>query len=205
MNSKPMWTEKGKMEKLLSMFLGISIVMFLGLGAGIFSLVWQNAELHKQIAFLERNRIMIGLPNERGFFISTDKIPTRQIEQYAHGFIVNCYNWRQDSVDENLDECQARMDEALVVQRQDWIEARKKRAKNQGIMTIFIPSEKRLEKTEDGFRYTVRGNKQRLVGRNMYYDFKHEVVVEMYQGQPTYFRPLGLKVLSWTDKCLDCK
>lgn len=200
-----MWTITGQAEKRLSQVVLILTVLVLASAIGIASLVYQNSRLQDQIAMFENNRIMIGLPDERGYFVSTNKIPKREVVDYAHGFVVNCYNWSPTSVNLNMEECQNRMDESLMLQRQSWISSRENQANRQQVSSVFIPDRRRLTPTDTGYEYTVEGPQQRLQGRNVYYRQRHRIVVNLRQGQPTVFRPLGLTVESWTDKCLDCK
>lgn len=200
-----MWTATGQAEKRISLVVAILSAVGLIAGITVASLVYQNSRLHDQIAHLESERIMIGLPDERGYFVSTNTIPRREVIDYAHGFVVNCYNWSAQSVDTNMDECTNRMDETLAVQKNQWERARKQQATNQQVTSVYIPHARQLKKSKTGYTYTVEGPQKRLQGRNLYYNQNHRLVVNLRQGQPTAFRPLGLTVESWSDTCLDCE
>lgn len=200
-----MWTATGKAEKRMALVVaaltGVALITIIGFAA----LIFQNTKLHDQIAFLESQRIMIGLPDERGYFVSTNTIPRREVEDYAHGFVVNCYNWSERSVDANMEECFNRMDETVAVQRESWSRARKQQASRQEVTSVYIPDRRQLTQTDNGYQYVVEGPQKRLQGRNLYYNQRHRITVNLRQGQPTVFRPLGLSVESWKDSCVDCK
>lgn len=199
-----MWTIIGQNEKRLAQIVLILTVLALAAAIGIGALVFQNQRLHDQVEMLEGKRIMIGLPNEEGYFVSTDKIPRREVLDYAHGFVVNCYNWNRASVDVNMQECRDRMDESLALQRENWFDSRSRQAESQRVTSTYIPDRRKLERTSNGYRYIVEGPQQRLQGRTIYYSQRHRITVNMRQGQPTAFRPLGLTVENWSDKCVDC-
>lgn len=200
-----MWTIVGQSEKRLAQVILVLTFMALAAAIAIAALVFQNSRLQDQIEVMENNRIMIGLPNERGYFVSTDTIPQREVLDYAHGFIVNCYNWSRASVETNMKECEDRMDESLALQRNSWVKSRIRQADKQQVSSVYIPDRRKLERTKTGYQYIVEGPQQRLQGRNIYYDQRHRITVNLRQGQPTVFRPLGLTVESWSDKCVDCE
>lgn len=200
-----MWTVIGSSEKRLAQIVLLLALVSLACAVGIGALVFQNNRLHNQIADLEGQRIMIGLPDENGYFVSTDRIPEREVLDYAHGFVVNCYNWSRTSVEANMEECELRMDESLALQRSSFFTSRIRQANSQQVSSIYIPDRRRLERTESGYQYVVEGPHQRMQGRSIYYNQRHRITVNLRQGQPTIFRPLGLTVASWSDQCLDCE
>ena len=200
-----MWTITGQSEKRLAQVILVLTLLGVTAAIAIGALVFQNSRLQDQIALMENKRIMIGLPNERGYFVSTDTIPQREVLDYAHAFIVNCYNWSRASVETNMQECEDRMDESLALQRSSWISSRIRQADNQRVSSVYIPDRRKLERTKTGYQYIVEGPQQRLQGRNIYYSQRHRITVNLRQGQPTVFRPLGLTVESWSDKCVDCE
>lgn len=200
-----MWTAIGSAEKRLALIVLCMSIVTLACAIAIAALAYQNSRLHDQVEALEGQRIMIGLPDERGYFVSTDRIPQREVLDYAHGFIVNCYNWSRTSVEANMEECELRMDDSLALQRSNFFSSRIRQANSQHVSSIYIPDLRKLERTDSGYQYVVEGPHQRMQGRAIYYDKRHRITVNLRQGQPTIFRPLGLTVASWSDQCLDCE
>lgn len=200
-----MWKATGQAERKVALMVATLTVFAITAAITIAVLATLIFRQYDRNAFLETQRIMIGLPDEKGYFVSTNSIPKREVMDFSQNFVVDCFNWAKLSATTNLSKCEEKMDESLAILNNNWLESRKKQASQQQVKSVYIPDLRRLEETKEGYEYTVRGTRDLYQGRSLYYSQLHEVTVELRQGQPTTFRPLGLVVSSWKDKCLDCK
>lgn len=197
------WVLWARVQRNIGLF-ALGSVAIIGLLSAIIMFQWNAiASQNRTIAHLSSERIMIGMPQPDGTFISVDGRPREMIRDYADTFVRNLYNYDSDSVTTNFMQVMAMYD---ARQRND-IRERLADIRNEvvgdGLSQLFAPTDHQLRATDNGFEYRTRGTVYQYGGQLLVHERHLQVTVELASVPPTEADPLGVVVVRVSDRTLE--
>ena len=179
---------------LLAILVAALLVALFISGTVISSLSKQNAEL-------SRDRTMIGLPNGRGLFVSTDKVPELIISRFAAAFAANFFNYTPESVEVNLDKARGMMTPHAALNYGSYFAQSRLVAKRDAVSQRFDVKNSKLEVAENGYVACFDGVMSSFSGNTPLHDPQRKTVVVWLTVVPfTESTPEGLEVGRVSDK-----
>lgn len=173
-------------------------------------IIYQYTALRSKDALIERlskERVMIGYPDERGYFVSASKLPERVILNYARGFTANMFNWSSYNVVENLEEARKLMTPSLANDHVKFFEEIIATSKRDAVSRRFeIKAYKSPIQIRGGYIVQFQGLVSEYFGQTPNGQPRETTVtVVMQRIEPTKSTPEGLQVSGISDKPVDLR
>lgn len=197
MSKRPFDSEEHASTLLARREIGWVVTTF-ALVAVILLLFIQNFRLTGQNTDLANNRVMYGVPDERGTFVSVRKRPERVVRSFGEQYVLNLYNWQNEATARiNFQAALAQMDARFVGETARALDDKAAQIGADLSSQTFIPTERgTVRETERGYVYAVRGSVVSYVGRTRESQYDLTVTVRMAKVAPSESNPFGLVVVS---------
>jgi len=168
----------------------------------IVSLGYNNNSLTKELIQASKNKVMIGLQNENGYFLSADSLPIANVKDWARTWISHWTNLSRENYKSNIKFAEERMSDNLKEKLSLVIKAKRKIIKEQGIRStynILDVNVKRDEKELFAFNVEIIGIYEKKIGGKPISEEKRTYTLSIDGVNPSATNPLAIAVYDLTD------
>lgn len=167
----------------------------------IFTQVWIN-RISDTMEYQAKYRIMYGIANSDGVFVSVDKRPENLVAHFAESAMNNLYVNDKTSLKINFEELIKKYDPRTVESVKPDLEARAKNIITKEISTMFIPSSIRLVDNNNSYQYIAEGYYYEYAERIEILKKKIRIKIVTAKVPPTTVRYAGLTVYTITEETI---
>lgn len=196
------WVLWARIQRYMGQFLlGILSVAALLVTVIIYqghTIVSQNRTIEQ----LSSERIMIGMPQPDGTFVSVAERPKEMIRDYADTFVRNLYNYDPESVERNFMRVLAMYDHHQRRDIQPQLERIRAEVIEDGLNQLYTPHQHRTVTTDGGYEYQTRGIIYEYGGEMLVREREVEITIKVDRQPPTESDPLGVAVTSVREETL---
>ncbi len=185
-------------NRMFMAFISILIILILV----IISLASSNNSLTKELIASSKNKVMIGLQNENGYFISADSLPVAHVNDWARTWISHWTDISRENYISNINFAEQRMSDSLKEELAIVIATKKKIIKEQGIRSTFNILSVDIEPTPGemfAFKVTIRGIYEKKIGGKPISEEKRTYTLNIDGVNPSATNPLAIAVYELND------
>lgn len=183
--------------RLVTIFFIVTLVLLVVIGI----LANSNSNLSRELVIANKNKAMIGLSNDQGIFMSVDRVPDQNIEDFSELWVNNWKNLSSKSVSRNLDFAMARIHPDIQNDYKLALAQKKEIVKSQGVESVFGIIDIVIE-AKDKFEYEISatGNLSKYVaGTRIGQPEKQTIELKLCGIEPTATFTLALAVCEIDD------
>lgn len=162
---------------------------------------YRSSRQDEIIRKLSEERVMIGVQNEDGVFVSVRKLPRYFVVRYARTFVNNLLVYGPEGVTLNIEEARRMMEAQLAIDYHQFFQETINEARKDYITQSFQIREDSFEETTEGFIVKFRGVLTKFAAQTQLGAPKEKVVTIRIKRVPvTESTREGLIIAGVTDK-----